>query len=122
MENEVGSIVPGKLANFTILEENPVTCDPQTIKDIKVLGTVHEGRVFPVSQAGGKAANLGPREPLDMIAGLRLSAPHMHDDGRGECACAVGSLLAALLYPDPAHTSDAGPSVKRTSQERLNDK
>ncbi len=48
MENEVGSIVPRKLANFTILAENPLTVDAPRIKDIKVWGTVNEGRVLPV--------------------------------------------------------------------------
>jgi len=49
MENEVGSIEPGKLANFTILEDNPLTVEAQFIKDIGVWGTVHEGRVLPVN-------------------------------------------------------------------------
>jgi predicted amidohydrolase YtcJ len=49
LERDVGSIVPGKLANFTILSDNPVSCDPMKIKDIAVWGTVHEGRVLPVS-------------------------------------------------------------------------
>jgi len=48
MEKDVGSIVPGKLANFTILADNPVTIDPLKIKDIAVWGTVQEGRVLPV--------------------------------------------------------------------------
>src|SRR5512137_2348495 len=48
LENDVGSIVAGKLANFTILSDNPVTIDPMKIKDIKVWGTVQEGRVLPV--------------------------------------------------------------------------
>ena len=49
MEDQVGSIVPGKLANLTILEENPLTVDAARIKDIPVWGTVHEGRVLPVA-------------------------------------------------------------------------
>jgi hypothetical protein len=49
MEKDVGSIVPGKLANFTVLADNPVTGDSMKIKDIRVLGTVQEGRVLPVS-------------------------------------------------------------------------
>ncbi len=49
MEKEVGSIVPGKLANFTILGDNPLTVDPMKIKDIRVWSTVHEGRVFSVT-------------------------------------------------------------------------
>ena len=47
-ENEVGSIVPGKLANFTVLAENPLTVSPQSIESIEIWGTVHEGRVLPI--------------------------------------------------------------------------
>src|SRR5512137_2949578 len=50
LEKEVGSITPGKLANFTVLGDNPVTCDPMKIKDIPVWGTVDEGRVLPVKR------------------------------------------------------------------------
>ncbi|MCW2286789.1 amidohydrolase [Rhodoblastus acidophilus] len=48
LENEIGSIVPGKLANLTILGDNPLTVDAAGIKDIAVWGTVQEGRVLPV--------------------------------------------------------------------------
>ena len=48
MEDEIGSIEPGKRANFTILEADPFAVDPMTIKDIGVWGTVLEGRVQPV--------------------------------------------------------------------------
>lgn len=48
MEDELGSITPGKLANFTILAEDPYTVDPATINKIPVLGTVYEGRWFAV--------------------------------------------------------------------------
>ncbi len=47
-ESEVGSIVPGKLANFTVLTENPLTVSPQSIESIEIWGTVHEGRVLPI--------------------------------------------------------------------------
>jgi predicted amidohydrolase YtcJ len=56
MENEIGSIESGKLANLTILSDNPVTCDPLKIKDISVWGTVQEGRVLPCSQVKDKQA------------------------------------------------------------------
>jgi predicted amidohydrolase YtcJ len=49
LENEVGSIEPGKLANMTVLAENPLRVDPHSIASIEVWGTVHEGRVQPVS-------------------------------------------------------------------------
>lgn len=48
LENQMGSIEPGKLANFTILSDNPITCDPLILKDIKVWGTVVEGMKQPV--------------------------------------------------------------------------
>ncbi len=50
MEKEIGRIVTGKLANFTILGDNPITCDPMVVKDVSVWGTVHEGRLLPVNR------------------------------------------------------------------------
>lgn len=50
LEDEIGSIAPGKMANFTILDASPFTVDPQSIKDIKVWGTVLEGRLQPVTK------------------------------------------------------------------------
>ena len=45
MEDELGSITPGKLANFTVLAEDPYAADPLRLKDITVLGTVYAGLV-----------------------------------------------------------------------------
>lgn len=50
MEDRLGSIEAGKMANLTVLEQNPLTVPPMTIKDIGVWGTIHEGRVLPVSR------------------------------------------------------------------------
>lgn len=43
-ENDKGSITPGKLADFVLLDRDPVTSDPDSIKDINVLGTWLGGR------------------------------------------------------------------------------
>ncbi|NMM47821.1 amidohydrolase [Marinigracilibium pacificum] len=43
LENEIGSIKKGKVANFTILDQNPFNVDPMIIKDIKVKGIVFKG-------------------------------------------------------------------------------
>jgi predicted amidohydrolase YtcJ len=46
LEDDYGSISPGKYANFTILSHNPLTIDPLLIKSIKIKGTSVEGRLF----------------------------------------------------------------------------
>jgi predicted amidohydrolase YtcJ len=128
MEKEVGSIVPGKLANFTILADNPVTCDAAKIKDIAVWGTVHEGRVQPVKKAGGKKT-AGVRLPenfrpvaaapalrtsgfsdvatsLDEL-GINAAQPgliaargaHQANCTSGDCSCSTGRFLAELIFP-----------------------
>ena len=38
-----GKLIPGMQADMVILEEDPMTVNPQTIKDIKILGTVRKG-------------------------------------------------------------------------------
>ena len=35
-EDRIGSIAPGKIANFTVLEEDPYGVDPMTLKDIAI--------------------------------------------------------------------------------------
>ncbi len=41
----MGSLAPGKQGDLVILAEDPMAADPRTIKDIKVLATVHKGKV-----------------------------------------------------------------------------
>ncbi|MGO8902527.1 MAG: amidohydrolase [Isosphaeraceae bacterium] len=50
MEQEIGSIAPGKVANFAVLEDDPMTVNPRKLKDIVIWGTVFEGKVSPVAR------------------------------------------------------------------------
>jgi hypothetical protein len=93
LENQVGSIVPGKLANFTILAASPLKVDPVRIKDIPVWGTVQEGRLLPVRRAPGSSgiSKLGPVLDQPTLASLNRAdtAAHGHGD-----VCTLAQLLA----------------------------
>ena len=49
-ETEIGSLEPGKLADFTVLDRNPLSVDPERITGIRVLATVVDG--MPTYRAG----------------------------------------------------------------------
>jgi predicted amidohydrolase YtcJ len=99
LEKEVGSIVPGKLANFTILGNNPVTCDPLTIKDIPVWGTVHEGRVLPVKRGDTARASSGPAVNEGVI-GASVEAASAADT---EILQAIAAKFVHLLSHNHQH-------------------
>jgi predicted amidohydrolase YtcJ len=47
-ENSKGTLEAGKIADLVILEQNPLTVDPMTIKDIKVIETIKDGKtIYP---------------------------------------------------------------------------
>ncbi|EDM66924.1 hypothetical protein PE36_18264 [Moritella sp. PE36] len=54
LEDKIGSIVVGKTANFTLLEQNPLKVTPMQIKDIPVWGVVFEDQVNTVAVAPKK--------------------------------------------------------------------
>ncbi|ADV46528.1 amidohydrolase [Nitratifractor salsuginis] len=110
MEKEFGSIEAGKLANFTILEENPLTVESRKIKDIAVWGTVLEGKVLPVKP------NAKPKSGKDTEESLVSAAPFFssgaatfgkeddHFMEHGDCVCALNHRFA-LAMMDAAQKS-----------------
>lgn len=49
LDAEIGSIETGKRADFAILEDDPELIAPDKLKDVRVWGTVQDGRVFAAS-------------------------------------------------------------------------
>lgn len=83
LEHKIGSITPGKDANFTILDADPHTVPARDIDKITVWGTVLEGRIQP-GPHGATAA----QTPLSSVAARAESlAAHSHalaSDGDAE--------------------------------------
>lgn len=115
LEDEVGSITPGKFANFVVLDQDPYTVAPAALKDIPVWGTVLEGRVQPAPSAA-RRAETSPRTRLGggiapsgrFVASdptLRLEAacgPHGFCNHAGDsaalgCGCGGRDVFAALI-------------------------
>lgn len=69
LDHEIGSIVAGKKADFTVLEDDPYELGVKRLKDVRVAGTVFEGEVHLREQA--LASILSVREAvkgLDPVA------------------------------------------------------
>jgi predicted amidohydrolase YtcJ len=120
MENELGSITPGKLANLTILEQSPYAVAPAALKDIPVWGTVLEGRVQPVPPAPwAPSAPRRAEAPAGRLGGRQLASGRFRADGAEAdfaaacaghgfcnhsgadaalgCGCGAGAVFGALI-------------------------
>lgn len=87
-EHDLGSIEVGKIANLTVLADDPFTVDPTDLGRIPVQGSVFEGRWFPVPEELRKTRVAGS------IVGSAAagSTPHM-DCGHG-CGCDVAQFIS----------------------------
>jgi len=102
LENEIGSITPGKFANFTILEASPYDTAPEEIAGIGVWGTVLEGRVQQAPVEGRRAdmrPELGtaPPVPLRRFAGTGAKQGGHGPDGPCEACGALRHRMSALM-------------------------
>jgi predicted amidohydrolase YtcJ len=106
LEKELGSIEIGKSANLTILEKSPYAVDLKDLKDIRVWGTMLEGRLHPVKTAGaqrksslksadGRSQMRSITEPFGMSpswdtrTNLRACVPG--------CSCSIGHWLGHYI-------------------------
>ena len=93
MENEMGSIDIGKMANFTVFDENPIEADPEKLKDLAIWGTVFEGAKYPIeAPASGMTLATDDGVPIAEV----LSREDVHDghEHHGD-ACTVNQMLQA---------------------------
>jgi predicted amidohydrolase YtcJ len=114
LENEVGSITPGKFANFAVLDQDPYEVAPAALKDIQVWGTVLEGRLQPAAATPRRAdAPSGPNRFRAAPASGRFAATdpaliaaacdghafctHAGPDAALGCGCAGGAVFAAAV-------------------------
>lgn len=88
-ENDLGSIAPGKIANFTVLEQDPYKVKPTNLKDVAIWGTVFEGRLFPIQSKRKLAVNQNNRRNFDPV----LLA---HDHANGDSCSIARHIVAAL--------------------------
>lgn len=93
-EDELGSIEVGKIANLTVLADDPFTVDPTDLGRIPVLGSVFEGRWFPVPAEHRERRNAAA---ADFLCASRVQ-PSTVALGCGHgCACDVADFIAGQL-------------------------
>jgi hypothetical protein len=66
MDHEIGSIVAGKKADFTVLEQDPFEAGAAGLKDIPIWGTVFEGQVHPLARPAASAHAAHTRVATDV--------------------------------------------------------
>lgn len=78
-EDLLGSIKSGKIANLTVLEQDPYQVDPKKLKDIPVWGTVFEGQLYPVPEANKRKPSTGLVSANAKTAPIPSDAEHLSD-------------------------------------------
>jgi predicted amidohydrolase YtcJ len=81
LEDQIGSISCGKLADFAVLEDDPFELGVDRLKDVRICGTVFEGTPHLLTRpmASVHASTMQPAEPLHRLADTeqgRARRPH----------------------------------------------
>ncbi len=87
-EHDLGSIAVGKIANLTVIDDDPYEVDPTRLGSIRVRGVLFEGRWFPVADAliERRVENSHPVESSTIQDG--------HDCVGHTCGCEVAAIMA----------------------------
>lgn len=78
-EDVLGSIKSGKIANLTVLEQDPYVVDPKKLKDIPVWGTVFEGKLYPVPAENRRKLTNHPVPENAITANISSHAEHFSE-------------------------------------------
>lgn len=89
-ENEIGSIAPGKIADLTVLEQDPLSVEPEQLNSIPIWGTVFEGKIY--QNKFHKKVTMHPQKDLSRKDSemFDLALKDGHD---GDCACAANQMM-----------------------------
>lgn len=96
-ENEKGSIEVGKLADFVVLEKNPLTIDPEELGMIRVTETIKEG-VVVYSILPGESLNATKSAPSLTKVLVAMNASGSAMVRRGVISSAFGQSSGTLPY------------------------
>lgn len=124
LEHEIGSIVAGKLADFAVLQDDPMEFGVDGLKDVRVAGTVFEGTPHLLAEplASLHASHPPPPEAPRARRALRAGGYRRYRPVPAGC-CAPGAdrcdlirqwagWLATPPAPSPATASDPTRSTR----------
>ena len=87
-EHELGSIEVGKIANLTILDDDPYGVDPRNIGRIPIRTTMFEGRIFEIR------SELVEQRINESMGGQSSAPPCICEGIDHGCGCEVAAFIA----------------------------
>ena len=105
-EPDIGSLEPGKLADFVVLDRNPLDTEPEQIAEIRVLATVVGGQ--PIFQEMSRPSSYDRREPTPGQGPGRQAAFQQ----------AKAQFPWPEVLPPSRALNRAGVTVRRTGNDR----
>jgi predicted amidohydrolase YtcJ/heat shock protein HslJ len=107
-QNSKGTLEVGKLADLVVLDKNPLTVDPKSIKDIKVVQTMKEGVViYPPPKDFDRT---GPKAPSSDSTANRVWRAHVCD--MAEVNQAGGKLWTLTSLAGKDVNANEPPTIK----------